>query len=289
MTDIYTPSPTSMPVAPQERLRHLLAAKGDEQLAAFLRRPRPEGFTLLEEIQILGAFSAFGRWADDNELLNTLKSLLFDVELNAFEDATERVTRSVSPENPESGLEHELAKAAFDIAQRQQREPRSTIARTERIDRTLGDYPRLLNTLRARLRDLKTGTCATNRVFLAVANDSPLFACVVHGSKVLQHFKALIRLTASLNLAGAIDEDLLRGVHRKELRYVLDLVNKKQMDFRQPFTCVLQVWPNGARPVYALQLLGVTASLQPVQSTLSDLHLRVIRLTDSLAPLASQL
>ncbi|WP_058971622.1 hypothetical protein [Pseudomonas syringae] len=289
MTDIYTPSPTSMPVAPQERLRHLLAAKGDEQLAAFLRRPRPEGFTLLEEIQILGAFSAFGRWADDNELLSTLKSLLFDVELNAFEDGTERVTRSVSPENPESGLEHELAKAAFDIAQRQQREPRSTIARTERIDRTLGDYPRLLNTLRARLRDLKTGTCATNRVFLAVAKDSPLFACVVHGSKVLQHFKALIRLTASLNLAGDIDEDLLPGVHRKELRYVLDLVNKKQMDFRQPFTCVLQVWLNGASPVYALQLLGVTAGLQPVQSTLSDLHLRVIRLTDSLAPLASQL
>ncbi|NVL31149.1 hypothetical protein F2S71_17565, partial [Pseudomonas syringae pv. actinidiae] len=137
MTDIYTSSPTSMAVAPQERLRHLLAAEGDEQLAALLRRPRPEGFTLLEEIQILGAFSAFGRWADDNELLSTLKSLLFDVELNAFGDGTERVTRSVSPENPESGLEHELAKAAFDIAQRQQREPRSPIARTERIDRTL--------------------------------------------------------------------------------------------------------------------------------------------------------
>ncbi|EKG34019.1 hypothetical protein [Pseudomonas avellanae] len=289
MTDIYTPSPTSMPVAAQERLRHLLAAEGDEQLAALLRRPRPEGFTLLEEIQILGAFSAFGRWADDNELLSTLKSLLFDVELNAFADGTERVTRSVSPENSESGLEHELAKAAFDIAQRQQREPRSPIARTERIDRTLGDYPRLLNTLRARLRDLETGTCATNRVFLAVANDSPLFAGVVHGSTVLQHFKALIRLTASLNLAGDIDVELLPGVHRQELRYVLDLVNKNQVDFRQPFTCVLQVWPNGASPVYALQLLGVTAGLQPVQSTLSDLHLRVIRLTDSLAPLASQL
>ncbi|MCF5428243.1 hypothetical protein GIV88_19860, partial [Pseudomonas syringae] len=157
MTDTYTSLP-SMPAATRESLQHVLATEGNEQLAAILQRPRPEGFTLLDEIQVLGAASSFGRWADDIELLSTLKSMLFDDDLNALSDSAERVTRSVASPASGEGPEHELAKAAFDIAQSHQRESHSSCVRSERIDRTRGDYRRLLNTLRARIRDVTTGT-----------------------------------------------------------------------------------------------------------------------------------
>ncbi|MBS7413561.1 MULTISPECIES: hypothetical protein [Pseudomonas syringae group] len=289
MTDTYTASLPSISAAGRESLQHMLTTEGSEQLAAILQRPRPEGFTLLDEIQVLGAASSFGRWADDIELLNTLKSVLFDDELNALGDSTERVTRSVDSPVSDAGPEHELAKAAFDIAQSHQRESHSPSVRAERIDRARGDYPRLLNTLRARLRDVKTGTCMTNSVFMAVADDSPLFAGVAFGSSILQQFKTLLRVIARVDPAGDIDEDLLPGVRRKDLRYVLDLVDKTQMDFRQPFTCVLHVRMNEGRPVHSLQLQGVSLGRQPAYATLSDLHLRVIRFTDSLTPLAPHL
>ena len=209
MTD--TSSLPSLSAASRERLQHVLAAEGSEQLAAILQRPRPEGFTLLDEIQLLGAASSFGRWADDIELLNTLKSVLFDDELNALRDSAERVTRSADSPTLAAGPEYELAKAAFDIAQSHQRESHSPSVRTERIDRSLGDYPRLLNTLRARIRDVKTGTCATDRVFVAVAEDSPLFAGVAFGGSILQQFKTLLRGIAGVDPAGDVDADLLPG------------------------------------------------------------------------------
>ncbi len=125
MTDTYTASLPSISAAGRESLQHMLTTEGSEQLAAILQRPRPEGFTLLDEIRVLGAASSFGRWADDIELLNTLKSVLFDDELNALGDSTERVTRSVDSPVSDAGPEHELAKAAFDIAQSHQRESHS--------------------------------------------------------------------------------------------------------------------------------------------------------------------
>ncbi len=289
MTDTYTASFPSRPTVVRESLQHVLAVEGNEQLAAILQRPRPEGFTLLDEIQVLGAASAFGRWADDLELLSSLKSMLFDDELNALGDSAERVTRSVGSSTSEAGPEHELAKAAFDIAQSHQRESHSPGVRTGHIDRTRGDYPRLLNTLRARLRDVKTGNCATDRVFVAVADDSPLSAGVAFGGSILQQFKALLRVIAGVHSAGDADEDLLPRVRRKDLRYVLDLVNTTRFDFRQPFTCVLHVRMNAGRPVYSLRLQGVSGSRHPVYATLSDLHLRVIRLTDSLARMTPHL
>ncbi|WP_430624669.1 hypothetical protein, partial [Pseudomonas syringae] len=288
MTDTYTSLP-SMPAATRESLHLVLATEGREQLAAILQRPRPEGFTLLDEIQVLGAASSFGRWADDIELLSTLKSMLFDDDLNALSDSAERVTRSVASPASGEGPEHELAKAAFDIAQSHQRESHSSCVRSERIDRTRGDYRRLLNTLRARIRDVTTGTCATNRVFVAVADDSPLFASVAFGGSIVQQFKVLLRAIAGVDPAGDIDEDLLPGVRLKDLRYVLDLVNTTQVDFMQPFTCVLHVRMNEGRPVHSLQLQGISEGRQPAHATLSDLHLRVIRFTDCLAPLAPHL
>jgi len=289
MTDTHTSSFPSMPVAGRERLQHMLATEGSEQLAAILQRPRPEGFTLLDEIQVLGAASVFGRWADDIELLNTLKSVLFDDELNVLRDSAERVTRSVASPALEAGPEHELAKAALDIAQSHQRESHSPSIRIERIDRTRGDYRRLLNTLRARMRDVKTGTCMTNRVFMTVADDSPLFAGVTFGGSILQRFKALLRAIASAGPAGEVDDDLLPGVRRKDLRYVLDLVNTSQVDFRQSFTCVLHVRMNEGRPVHSLRLQGISEGRQPAHATLSDLHLRFIRFTDCLARLVPHL
>ncbi|KPY85916.1 Uncharacterized protein ALO44_05303 [Pseudomonas syringae pv. tagetis] len=286
MTDTQT---SALPARPAASVHDLLAAQGNDHLTAILLRPRTEGFTLLDEITVLGAASSFKRWADDIQLLGTLKSMLFDDELHAFKGGAERVTRSVSPETSLTGPEDERAKAVFDIAQRHQREPHSPIIRTERLDRTRGDYPRLLNTLRARIRDLKTGTFAINREFVAVAQDSPLFAGVTYTSSVLQQFKALIRLAAGMDTTGDSNDDLLPKVRRKDLRYVLSVLNKRQVDFRQPFTCVLHVSPGGGSPVYTLQLQGVSDARQPAKIFFSNLHLRYIRFTDSLALLGPYL
>ncbi|HEX8593241.1 MAG TPA: hypothetical protein VF682_08170 [Pseudomonas sp.] len=268
-------------------------ATQDAQILEILQLPRSGYCTHFEEIQALGATSPHQQWSDDDDLLNSVQTLLFDWPV-LVEDSADRLARSVDVErhSPPALNRQQLARMALDIVQRSERpshRPPDSVA-VSWTDRTTSDYPKLLSYLRALRRDIGIGTCMTGRMFIDVEKDSPLFASVDAFGAVLKSLNGLIRfLRLGQRAAADSDEELVQGISEAKLRAVLERCNTGELNFSKPYRCLLNITPVGSGYVYVLQLYGVSGAGVQVSCTLSDRDLRYVQLTARLNPLASHL
>ncbi|SQF94260.1 Uncharacterised protein [Paucimonas lemoignei] len=155
-----------------------------------------------------------------------------------------------------------------------------------RIDRGKSDYLKLVNYLRARQRDLHTGTYPTDRVFVGLGEDSPLYSIVASFSALLARVKVFIQAAMDeTHPASAVAQRFLPDISVENLRTELAIVNNGRMDFSKPFICQLHI----AKRVYTLNMSGLSNSSRTVTCTLSDTFLRFIQLTEKLDRIALHL
>lgn len=156
---------------------------------------------------------------------------------------------------------------------------------TALIDRTSSDYAMLINYLRARLRDHHSGTYQTDRVFMTLGEDSPLYWFVYFASLQLVGLKIVIQSVIYPAYSHAeFAATLLPNVSRDSLRTALAMVNKEGLDLRRLFTCQLRM----IQRVYTLTLIGSSNGSQTVTCVLSDPYLKFIRLSEELNAKALQ-
>lgn len=152
------------------------------------------------------------------------------------------------------------------------------------IDRGKSDYARLLNLLRAMRRDKPSKTHLTNRMFVSVLEDSPLFASVTSFATPLHALRIAVE---SIHVADR--EPLPHTTFINHLQRTLAIANKMQLEFSKPFICTLEVIPGDGRHVYQVYFNGTSNTGNAVTCTLPDSYLRFIGLTDKLDVTASDL
>lgn len=283
MADIHTAATLDQPCYSPNRL---MAANQAGLIIEVLRLPRPGCCSLYEEIQALGATSHYDIWTDDEQLLTVVQTLLFDDGLQDLQRAAERVARSVEAMSPDTTrLQEQITQLAV-LATQQHQQDAPFVSPAPLIDRGKSDYTKLVNYLRARQRDLPSGTYPTGRIFIGLGDDSPLYSLVSAFAMLLVRIKVFIQSTMDAgHPAAAVAERFLPLASVGHLRTALAIVNSAHLDFTKPFTCQLYV----ADKVYALQMSGVSSSQQAVTCTLPDTFLRVIRLTEKMDQITSHL
>ncbi len=156
---------------------------------------------------------------------------------------------------------------------------------TARIDRGASDYAMLLNYLRARQRDLHAGTYQSDKMFVTLGQDSPLYSFVYLASLQLVGLKNVIQSVVYPDFPDAeFAGTILPKVSRDNLRSALVMVNKQGLAFDRQFTCQLRMNKRN----YTLNIFGSSESSTPVTCTLKDLHLKFIQLSEDLNRIALQ-
>ena len=281
----------------------MTVADNDAQILEILRMPRQGYCTLFEEIQALGAASPYPHCAHDTELVESVQTLLFDDALQSPESDSARLERSADllpypgathavPAKPISVRQHQqMARTALEIVRRNQRQPPVRVT-TPQIDRTKSDYARLVNQMRARRRDIASGTLATDRTVVDVDGQSPLFAIAAAFGALLRRFHTLVQFAQDPGRAVGNDQnDPLGRLNTSRLRNRLTVYNTRQLDFSKPFMCMLHILPGTGQHVYVMKIHGICRGGKAVSCTLPDGELRALLLThafDNLAPLLTQ-